>query len=172
MLKVSVPKGVTIDWVNPCTNDRLAVDLTQIRQVVMNLCINAIQAMDGEGTLRIAVEAQELDVVEAAQIGDILQGRYCNLSIADTGHGMDAATLTRIFEPFFTTKGPGRGTGLGLPVADKIVRNHGGRITVESVPGAGTTFHIYLPMRSSAGQAAAQGHGGSDYAREETHTLC
>jgi signal transduction histidine kinase len=171
LLGVSVTGNVRIDRVNSGEESRVLADPTQIRQVVMNICINAIQAMDGEGTLRITMEAQELDVVEAAQRGDILQGRYYRLSIADTGHGMDAATLTRIFEPFFTTKGPGRGTGLGLPVADKIVRNHGGRITVESVPGAGTTFHIYLPMRSPAGQAAAQGHGGSDYARDETYSL-
>jgi len=171
LLRVSVPKGVAVEWSKPGTHDAFSGDPTQIRQVVMNLCINAIQSMTGDGTLRMSLETQELGVEEAAQIGDILQGRYHKLSVADTGHGMDAATIGLIFEPFFTTKGPGRGTGLGLSVADKIVRAHGGRITVESTVGRGATFHVYLPMRTTAGRAAVWSSTGGAYAGVETHSL-
>jgi len=115
------------------------LDPVQIDQVVMNLAVNARDAMPNGGTLRIAISHP----VDAA--GGFEPGRYVRLTVADTGSGMDAATAARIFEPFFTTKGVGRGTGLGLATCDAIVHDAGGTIRVHSALGRGTTFTIDLP---------------------------
>ncbi len=115
------------------------LDPVQIDQVVMNLAVNARDAMPDGGALRIAISHP----VEAA--GGFEPGRYVRLTVADTGSGMDAATAARVFEPFFTTKGVGRGTGLGLATCDAIVHDAGGTIRVDTAPGRGTTFTIDLP---------------------------
>jgi two-component system, cell cycle sensor histidine kinase and response regulator CckA len=120
-------------------------DRGQLEQVVMNLTVNARDAMPSGGRLTIAAR----DVV--ARGGDdpwhpgVPPGRYALLSVADTGVGMDEQTLARIFEPFFTTKGPDKGTGLGLSTVYAIVSGNGGHTRVESAPDRGTTFYIYLP---------------------------
>ncbi|MBI5868339.1 MAG: response regulator [candidate division Zixibacteria bacterium] len=170
MLSASITPDLTVDWDNHGLDAPLWADPTQIRQVIMNLCINAVQAMDGKGRLRITMKVQDLDMVAASDIGEIPAGRYLKLSIADTGHGMDAATKSRLFEPFFTTKGPSRGTGLGLTVTEKIVHNHGGGITVDSEPNRGTTFHIYLPVKSAT-QPVLNDSDGVIYARAEAHSV-
>lgn len=171
MLGASITPELTVEWDSRGLQATLSADPTQIRQVVMNLCINAIQAMDGRGRLRLAMKVQDLDPVEASEIGGISAGRFLELSIADTGHGMDAATMTRIFEPFFTTKGSGRGTGLGLTVTEQIVRNHGGGIRVDSELHRGSTFKIYFPLGCAPVGPANAASPGANYAREETHSL-
>jgi CheY-like chemotaxis protein len=98
------------------------------------------------GVLRVAVGAVELTESEARVTGDITAGRYAAIRISDTGHGMDEATREQVFVPFFTTKGAGEGTGLGLSTCYGIVAGHGGAITVETAPGAGSTFSVYLPL--------------------------
>ena len=120
------------------------VDRSQIGQVLLNIFINAWQAMPGGGDLYLQTENVTLDEnhIEAFKIKS---GKYVKISVTDTGVGMDEATRQRLFEPFFTTKEMGRGTGLGLASAYGIIKNHGGFIRVYSEIGKGTTFNIYLP---------------------------
>jgi PAS domain S-box-containing protein len=119
-------------------------DATQLHQVVMNLCSNAIHAMSAGGTLRVMLEAAELSSPRAVSHGTLQPGCYLRLIVQDGGSGMDAATLSRVFEPFFTTKEVGQGTGLGLSLVYAIVTDSGGAIDVTSAPGQGSTFTIYL----------------------------
>ncbi|MCP5287247.1 MAG: response regulator [Burkholderiaceae bacterium] len=132
---------------------QVAVDGTQMQQVLMNLCTNAWHALgDAGGNVEVG-----LDAVAPAASGDdahdddaaaIESPGWAHLWVRDNGPGMSPATLARIFEPFFTTKAPGQGTGLGLSVVHGIVRAHEGRIRVDTAPGQGATFHVYLPLQT------------------------
>jgi two-component system cell cycle sensor histidine kinase/response regulator CckA len=125
------------------------VDPGQMEQVMLNLLINAWQAMSRQGDMTLASEAVTLS---EAFCGSYKRppGRYVHLSLTDPGQGMDEPTLTRIFEPFFTTKDVGQGTGLGLATVYAIIKQHQGIIRVDSQPGQGTTFHIFLPVSAKA----------------------
>jgi two-component system cell cycle sensor histidine kinase/response regulator CckA len=114
-------------------------------QMIMNLAINARDAMPDGGEITIAATNVEVSGDAARRHPEAAPGRYVRLSVADTGVGMDADTLARVFEPFFTTKELGKGTGLGMSVAHGIAKQHGGWIAADSRLGAGTTFHVYLP---------------------------
>src|SRR5208283_634717 len=122
-------------------------DPTQIHQVLMNLCINAAHAMDDKGILEVRLSCVDLSESDLADqhIIDLKPGPYLKLRVSDTGAGMDEATLERIFDPYFTTKEVGKGSGLGLAVVHGIVKRHDGAITVQSKPGKGSTFSIYIP---------------------------
>ncbi len=122
-------------------------DTTQLHQVLLNLCVNARDAMPMGGTLAITTTKVNLDNV-AIKHPQATSSEYVLLRVADTGIGMNEKTSQKIFEPFFTTKGPGKGTGLGLALVYGIIETHNGFIDVESEPGKGTTFDIYLPVQS------------------------
>jgi PAS domain S-box-containing protein len=145
----------------------IEVDPGQIEQVLMNLAVNARDAMPSGGTLSVTVTRSEADADTAARL-DLQRAPYAILAVTDTGHGMDRVTQARIFEPFFTTKAVGRGTGLGLSMAFGIVRQSGGNIDVESEPGHGTTFRIWLPFATRGAlerRPAAAAPDGSGRAR-------
>ena len=121
------------------------VDRTEVQQIVMNICANAVWAMEERGTLDIRLNEVTLQE-EAAQQVRVRTGRYLHLAFSDTGKGMDADTLLRIFEPFFTRKDVGQGTGMGLAIVYAIMESYGGSIVAQSSLGNGAVFHLYFPV--------------------------
>lgn len=145
LFQQTFPRSITLHTSVPETLWLVHADGTQLHQVLTNLCVNARDAMPHGGQLRITASNRWLDEAEARQTQGLPPGRYVVLEVEDTGTGIAPEVLGRVFDPFFTTKEHGKGTGLGLSTAQGIVRNHGGRIGVESQVGRGTRFAVYLP---------------------------
>jgi PAS domain S-box-containing protein len=150
LVRGSLPAGIRLEASAPELALVVIGDATQLHQVVMNLCSNAIQAVSAGGTVRVALEAADFTAELGLSHGTLRPGRYVRLSVEDSGSGMDEATLSRIFEPFFTTKEIGRGTGLGLSLVYAIVTDSGGAIDVKTAPDQGSTFTIYLTLADVA----------------------
>jgi CheY-like chemotaxis protein len=146
MLRATLPSTIDVKYTVPKKLPAVVADPTQIHQVVMNLCTNAGHAMrESGGILEVSLKEVMVDDAMAGSIPDITPGRYQQLKIRDTGHGIGEEVMDRIFDPFFSTKEPGEGTGLGLSVVHGIIKKHGGSIDVSSTPGKGTTFDVYFP---------------------------
>ncbi len=154
--------GADVRIVLEATPDQatISADPGQVEQVLMNLCVNARDAMSKGGELAILTERVSIDEEFCVTHPWARPGDYVRLTVSDTGMGMDAATQSRIFEPFFTTKAMGRGTGLGLAVVYGIVKQHGGLIHVYSEPGKGTAFRVYFPFRAEAPETVAPVEAG------------
>ncbi|VAX16470.1 diguanylate cyclase/phosphodiesterase (GGDEF & EAL domains) with PAS/PAC sensor(s) [hydrothermal vent metagenome] len=153
LLTVSIPPNIEVRLGIDRKHDSILADPTQIHQVVMNLCTNALHAMrDISGVLEVSLGGVEIYSDLATTIAGLREGPYILLSVSDTGHGIKSETAERIFEPFFTTKEVGEGTGLGLAAVHGIVTSHGGAISVKSEHGKGATFNVYLPSTELVSQ--------------------
>jgi two-component system cell cycle sensor histidine kinase/response regulator CckA len=146
MLRRLIGENIDIVITGDSSPARIKADPTQMEQILMNLAVNARDAMPQGGRLLIKTTTDDLDKTYSRHHANFKPGRYVTLSFSDTGSGMDKATQARIFEPFFTTKEPGKGTGLGLSTVYGIVKQNDGHIGVYSEPGRGSTFKIHLPQ--------------------------
>ncbi len=155
MLRRLIGPEIDLHIVRDAPQLTVMADPAQIEQVVLNLVINARDAMPGGGRITVTIDDIELDEAAAEVTAEGRAGHYARLSVADTGTGMDEQTKAKLFEPFFTTKEQGKGTGLGLSIVYGIVKQSAGHITVASEPGSGATFLIYLPAAAAPEPAPA-----------------
>ena len=152
LLRRTLPEDIDISNVLSPDTQPVMADVGQIEQIIMNLAVNAADAMPNGGKLTIETAMAELDEAHVATRPGVKPGQYVKLTVRDTGCGMDSETLEQVFEPFFSTKGEG-GTGLGLATVYGIVKQHGGNIWAYSEPGRGSVFNIYLPVAGTAHEA-------------------
>jgi len=146
MLRRLIPENIRLVINVPAVELRIKADPSQLEQVVINLAVNARDAMPSGGTLTLGVGTRSLDQAFVECRPPLQAATYCVLSVVDTGCGMDAQVREHLFEPFYTTKAPGRGTGLGLATSYAVVTQAGGHIDVDSGPSRGTTMTVYLPL--------------------------
>jgi nitrogen-specific signal transduction histidine kinase/CheY-like chemotaxis protein len=170
MLRRIISEDIRFEIVAMPSLGRTKADPGQIEQLLMNLVVNARDAMPQGGTLTIATANVVLDAEFIRNHAAAVPGRYVSLAVQDTGCGMTLDVLARVFEPFFTTKGPAKGTGLGLSTVYGLVQQSGGYLTVESTPGVGTTVTTYLPTVDDVVESAA-GRPRSAQTLEGTETI-
>jgi PAS domain S-box-containing protein len=170
-LERTIPKMIDIELILSDDLDRIHADPTQMDQVLMNLAVNARDAMPEGGRLVIETANVVLDEESGETLLGAKPGAYALLSVSDTGQGMDKETLGHIFEPFYTTKEAGKGTGLGLAMVYGIVKQHGAYIACYSEPGQGTTFKIYFPAVEQAGDSETRTNDGPIRGGTETILL-
>jgi PAS domain S-box-containing protein len=170
IIKDTFPKDVRLQFSVPNDTWTILGDPTQVHQILLNLCVNARDAMPNGGSLTVSVENSVLDEHYAAMNIQAKAGRYVKIKVIDSGTGIPAGILDKIFEPFFTTKELTKGTGLGLSTVMAIVRSHDGIINVYSEPGKGTTFAVYLPAMevSSAARKEQSDHASLPRGNGET----
>lgn len=148
-IEASLPRGIRLERSLDAGDAAVLGDATQIHQVVMNLCANAVQAIGSKGAVRVHVDAIDFGAAKCVTTSELAAGRYVRLIVRDTGVGIAPGLLERIFDPFFTTREIGVGTGLGLSLVHGIVTDLGGGIDVASRPGEGTTMTVYLPREAA-----------------------
>jgi signal transduction histidine kinase/ActR/RegA family two-component response regulator len=179
MLPVLLGEEIEYNFLPAKTLGRVKADLSQIEQVIMNLAVNARDAMPRGGKLTINTQNVVLDEAYARTHPPAIPGSYVLIVVADTGHGMDEETKARIFEPFFTTKQVGKGTGLGLSTVYGVVKQSGGYIWVDSAPGQGTRFEVFLPqtdetapaVRAKDGSLRCESGGGTVLLAEDEEAV-
>jgi len=166
MARDTFPKDIAIESFVPPDLHPVRGNVTQLHQVLLNLCVNARDAMPSGGRISLVADNAELSPEEAAQASAASGTHFVSISVSDTGAGMPPEVLARIFQPFFTTKAEGKGTGLGLATVQRIVKGHGGFLRIESKVGEGTTFEVLLPRapdmrpeRVAVNGVEARGHG-------------
>jgi len=149
LLRATTPATIEIKQHIDADYEVIQAEPTQILQLLLNLCTNAVHAMKGKGLLSISMSNTNLSVEDVAHQPGLKPGDYMKMTVNDTGVGIDPSIAGRIFDPFYTTKGVGEGTGMGLSVAHGIVKGHGGFILVESTPEQGAEFNVYFPVYKS-----------------------
>src|SRR6266511_653800 len=171
LMRPTFPKTIQIkERIEPVP--KVEGDYTQIHQVLLNLCLNARDAMPKGGMLRIGAEPKLLSdhrlsrPASGVHPASSISGRFAQISVTDDGCGMTPAIAAKIFDPFFTTKGD-KGTGLGLSIVEDIVRAHAGHIDLVSIPGQGTTFFVFLPAAARDGETPAQPYSATPHGRGE-----
>ena len=157
LLATSLAAGIRLEKALAAGDAAVIGDATQLHQVVMNLCTNALHAMEGGGVLRVALERLQLSEQRPLARGSVSPGAYVRLVVSDTGTGVAPGVLERMFDPFFTTKGVGEGTGLGLSLVHGIVSELGGAIDVATAAGQGTKFEIWLPLSGEVAKPIVKG---------------
>jgi two-component system, cell cycle sensor histidine kinase and response regulator CckA len=171
MLRRLLTESVDLRFAQGASLGRISADPSQVEQVLINLVVNARDAMPDGGTLSIETADVELDAEYATQHVDVTPGHYVMLAVTDTGVGMEPDVAARIFEPFFTTKGVGKGTGLGLASVFGFVRQSGGHIWVYSELGRGTCFKLYLPRVDRPADAPRDAAAASERSLEGTEAV-
>ena len=169
MVRRLIGENIELLWKPGSHLDRIFIDPSQIDQILINLAVNARDAIDGTGTITVETRAVDIHSGDVRKHPFMTPGRYIVLSVADSGCGMDEKTKSMIFEPFFTTKPVGKGTGLGLSTVYGIIKQNNGHITVYSEPGKGTVFHLYFP--ASPPDSAADEPVKSPTVRRGTETI-
>ena len=170
LLQETIPKTIIISTSLQQDLPVIVADASQIHQVLLNLCVNARDAMPIRGTLSISTSTVEGEML-SSRFPKVTARQYVRIEVADTGIGMDESTRQRIFEPFFTTKAPGKGTGLGLAVVFGIIEYHTGFIDVRSAPGEGTIFTVYLPIPEHAPEVSQRARKGVEEITGGTETI-
>ena len=151
LVRPTLPGAIELRVCMADETSTILADATQLEQVILNLCANAVDAMrETGGMLEVCIETVELTPAWVARHPPLQPGPHLRLTVRDSGCGMTPEIREHIFEPFFTTKGAGGGTGMGLAIVHGIVTRHGGVITVESTPDQGTAFHLYIPRYDQA----------------------
>ena len=145
LLQGSLPLAIEVKFNDECSEATVMGDPTRLHQLMMNLCTNAVHAMNQGGALELTLACEELAAARKVRTGEVSPGEYVRISVKDSGHGIAPEVIDRIFEPFFTTKPAGRGTGLGLALVHSVVSEHKGFIDVASELGRGTTFTVWIP---------------------------
>lgn len=179
MITETFPKSIILDTHIPTDLWPIKCNPTQIHQVLLNLCVNARDAMPNGGTLTIRGENLTLDAEAAREIQGARPGNWLVLHLQDSGTGMPPEILARIWEPFFTTKGLDKGTGLGLPTVRGIIETHDGFINIETAVGSGTTFRVYLPVAEinaaddarEPSRKSGRGHGEAVLVADDEATI-
>ena len=181
LIRSTFPKNIQLQTSYAKDLRTILGDATQLHQVLLNLCVNARDAMPGGGTLTLKAENMELDTIQTNTVLEAKPGPYVVWRVTDTGTGIPPEILEHIFEPFFSTKGPEKGTGLGLSTLVGIVKGHGGFVQVYSTPGRGSTFAVYLPAAASAASETAsltkadptfRGHGETILVVDDEASVC